>query len=49
MGWPATQQQPGAGTKGFPKQGGVLAGAGAAVGAGGGSKKKMVIKLKKKP
>lgn len=46
--WPATQQQQsGAVTKAFTKQGvrgGVLVGA-----AAGGPKKKMVIKLKKKP
>ncbi|CAN0049439.1 unnamed protein product [Pylaiella littoralis] len=48
-GWPVTrqQEQPGAGTKAFAKSGGVLVGAGS--GAAGGQKKKMVIKLKKKP
>ena len=43
-GWPAKQQS-GAGSKAFSKQG---VGASATSGAGGG-KKKLVIKLKKKP
>lgn len=43
-GWPA-KQQPGAGSKAFSKQG-----VGASIVAGaGGAKKKLVIKLKKKP